>query len=289
MKRTHLLPAILLLCLQACVALDQVRTFSKYACGILISINDLDYSFKGSYLKYTLPGKEFQFEKSDPLIKPTADTAELRRASDADATIALFTNCLSAYFAGLGQLADPATGATDYSKLGDALKGNAPVMARLHLDAGQVEAAVSLAHVFTDALTRHYKEQQLKEIILADSAAVRKVIDALSTSLGILQDNIVSDQGILFAKYHPLMKLQIDAGVKIFFVREYHTEYSVLEQKLHAITSQRQGLEALKKAHQEIADKLKDNKLSAAELVKSVEQYSAQLQTIYNDIKKVSK
>jgi hypothetical protein len=286
MNRKQLLPLLLLLYLPACVSLDQVRTFSKNACGILSSINDLDYSFKASYIKYTLPGKDFDLS----LKEPTPDTAALRLFGQADATIAMFSNALLAYFSGLGQLADPSTGSTDYSKLGDAIKGNEKVLSKLHITGDQVEAGVSLAHKITDALTRHYKEEKIKEVILEDTAAVRKVVEALSAGLSELQNNIVSDQGQLKAKYFLVTAdPDIDKGARILFAREYQKEVTELEEKKHAIAAQKRGLEVLYRGHQDIADRLRDNKLSAGQILSLLEQYSADLQTIYNDIKKLAK
>lgn len=286
MKRTHLLPAILLLSLQACVSLDQVHTFSTNAVGILSSVNDLNYSFKSSYLKYTLPGKEFNINLKDP----EPDTAALHLFTQADATISLFTGALTTYFGGLGHLSDPATGKTDYSKLGEALKANKPVLARMHLTAEHVEAGISLSRSITNALTQHYKEARIREVILADTSAVRITVDALCTTLDELQMNNVSDQGQLKAKYLLLMKdPEVDKGAKILFAREYQKEVGDLEQKRQAIESQKRGIRTIGKGHHDIADKLKENKLSLAEIQSLIDQYSAELHTIYDDIKKLSK
>jgi hypothetical protein len=286
MKRTRLLPVILLLFWQACVSLDQVHTFSTNAVGILASVNDLDYSFKSSYLRYTLPGKEFTIKLKDPEV----DTAALHLSTQADATISLFTGTLSGYFGALGRLSDGATGKTDYSKLGEALKGNKPVMAKMHLTAEHVEAGISLSRSITNALTKHYKESRIRAVILADTAAVRITVDALCIALAELQNNNVSDQGQLKAKYLLLMKdPEVDKGAKIVFAREYQKEAGDLEQKRQAIESQKRGVRTIGIGHRDIADKLKENKLSLAEIQDLIDEYSAELHTIYDDIKKLSK
>jgi hypothetical protein len=286
MKRTHLLLAILLLWLQACVPLDHVHTFSANACDVLASTKDLDYSFKTGYLKYSLNGADTDFS----LKPPEPDTAKLRLFTQADATISLFQNTLIAYFAALGQLSDPSLGQTDFSKLGATLKADGKLLHEFPFTADQIDAGVSLSQFIANALTHHYKEKKIREIILKDTTNVRIVLDALSKSLGLLQRGLRSDKGTLTSKYLLLVTDQkIDRGMRILFVREYQQEMVLLEHQNQALESQRQGLSVLKADYQELAARLKENKLTTAAIITLVQQYSADLRTIYDDIKKLKK
>jgi len=286
MKRLKLLPVLLLLLLHACVTLDQVHTFSTNACDILKSIRELDYSFSKSYIRYDLGGEEF--DVSLPNIPP--DPVKQKVFAQADATISLFSNTLLAYFGGLGRLSDEGTGKTDFSKLGAAIKGDDKVLGLLHVTKDQVDAGVSLSTTLANALTRQYKEEQIKEIILSTHASVDKVIDALSSSLSALQLTTENNKGLLKTKYVKItLDPGIDKGARIAFVREYRQQIGDLEKSNRILEDQKQGLESLKNSLNDLTTQLKDKKLSAQEVLSLLQQYSGELITINDQIKKLVK
>jgi len=286
MKRQKLLPVLLLLLLQACVILDQVHDFSTNACEVLKSVKDLDYSFTKAYLKYEIAGNEFNTFLPDVAV----DKATLQKYADADATLSLFANTLSNYFSGLGKLSDESTGKVDFSKLGDAIKGNDKALQLLHVTKDQVDAGVSLSRTIANFLTRHFKEREIKDIIVNTQDTVGIVLDALSSGLQNLQDNVGNSEILLKGKYARVTQDPgIEKGMRIAFVREYWQQIDQLEKQKKVLEDQQRGLKSLKQAVKDLAAQLKANSLSAKEVLTLLQQYSGELTAINDNIKKLVK
>ena len=293
LKALVLLVAIFFL--QSCVDLKNVNTFSETASKTLRSYGDIDYTFVGSYMRYSIPSGIYGKldEKGNPLGLPNIaiDSAELALDLKADAAVNFFISSLNGYFEGLNKLSAKDLVNYNFDTLAGSIKGNSALKAKLGLGSDKtITSAAAIAKVFTDDIMGIYRERKLRDAMIKYNPDVKASIEGLRTILDkMLASNLVSDESLILGKYNVIMKdPAIDNATKISLIKEYKEERLDLEKKRVQMGKLSEALSKIETEHDETVKKLGSKKLTSKDVLALLQKYSGDLYSVYSQIKSIT-
>ncbi len=296
-NRLQLTLMISAIALSSCADLKHINTFSATAVKTINSYNDVGYTFTSSYNSYTLKKNAYDFEgdvEHNVLALPTKVIIqnEPKTAMDADKAITLYLTSITSYFDGLSKLSDKDLVNYNFDEISKDLKGQTALRNALHLTSDdKIDAASSIAKVFTNEIMGAYRENKLKEVMIKYDSQVSLCIETLEDILSkTVLPNIDADKALVDGKYQvALANKKIDLGKKIDIIKDYNAEQAVLDKDKLQISQIITALDKIKDEHNKTVLALKTEKLSSKAVIEIVNTHSAEVYQLYINIKSLTK
>jgi len=296
MKKNFVLLGAIIVLTQSCLNLKEINTFANTSDATLKTLDERNYSFTSSYIKYTISqtalGVTPQETSSNRFLPPTLkqDNAALKINQEADRVISLLANSLQAYLQGIAKLSAPDLVNYDFSKVGENLKGNSQALGLSKVSAADVDAGVKISKVLTDGIMSRYREKKLRGVMIDYNTDFQATAKALATALDALNENVRRDSAALFSRYAGVLgNPDLPMTAKLQWRQDYTSELTELIKKRTTIQRQIQAVEQLRTAHGEIASKLATNKLTSKEVIASLKQHSGELKSLFSSIQQLLK
>ncbi|RKR84129.1 hypothetical protein BDD43_4356 [Mucilaginibacter gracilis] len=297
LQKIHFVLICLSVVLGSCADLKHINTFSATAVKTINSYNDVGYTFTSSYNDYTLKKNAYNFEGdvannvlSLPTVPVIAD--EPKTAMDADKAITLYITSITSYFDGLSKLSDKDLVNYNFDEVTKDLKNQTALKTKLHIDNDdKIDAASSIAKVFTNEIMGAYREGKLKEVMIKYDGQVSLCIQTLIDILNkTVLPHIDADKVLVDGKYQVVLaNKQIDMGKKIDIIKDYQAEQATLNKNKEQISQIITALEKIKDEHNKTVVALKTEKLSSKAVIDIVNTHSAEIYQLYTNIKTLTK
>lgn len=291
-KISFFIPIALLLV--SCVSLKEINSFAKSSSTTLQSVADNELSFSSGYLKQQswkqfleIPQDEISINKfSLPVI--IIDDSLLKTFQEADQTILLFANSLQAYLGSLVKLSDNDLVKYDFSKVGEALKANPAALAQVGISATDIDAALTISKVGTDAIMGKYREKKLRSVIINYDAPFQRTANRLIAALTILSHNLNNDIGSFTITYGLVLKNpNLPMTPKFEWRKEYRDGIIDLKKKSLAINKLIAAIQKIKMGHGDIATKLATSKLNSKIIITALKEHAAEIRSLYSSFKQL--
>jgi hypothetical protein len=283
--------------LSGCADLKHINTFSATAVKTINSYNDVGYTFTSSYNNYTLKKNAYGFEGDvdhNALTLPTKPiiAGEPKTAMDADKAVTLYITSISSYFDGLSKLSDKDLVNYNFDEVSKDLKNETALKNMLHITSDdKIDAASSIAKVFTTEIMGAYREKKLKDVMIKYDPQVSLCIETLEEILTkTVLPNIDADKILVDGKYQlALANKKIDLAKKIDIIKDYEAEQVTLDKNRQQISQIVTALEKIKDEHNQTVIALKTEKLSSQVVIDIVNNHSAEVYQLYTNIESLTK
>jgi hypothetical protein len=297
MNMKKILPIVLIaLMLASCVSLKEINSFAKSSGATLQTLTDSKYSYTSSYINGQTLEPFFNLDMDEVnrnrfnLPAVTFDTAQLKLNKDADGTIMLFVNALQSYLGGITKLSGEDLIDYDFTSVGESLKGNLAALQKVNVTGDDIDAALKIAKVATDAIMGRYREKKLRSVIIGYDAAFQRTAERLYGSLRILHHTLGSDSGILVRNYRLLLANEkLPMTNKLQWRKDYLTAMNDLQKQGLAIAKLMEAVQKIKTGHGELATGLKTAKLNSKVIIALLKAHAGEIRTAYSSIKQLIK
>jgi hypothetical protein len=286
--------ALLAVYMAACTPFKEINTFAQTSAATLQTIGGSGFTHSGSYINTQTIAPYFNLDTNEinanrfTLPKVVLDSATLKDAQDADGVIALFANSLQTYLGGIAKLSGEDLVNYDFSSVGESLKGNAAALAKVNATGDDIDAALKIAKVATDALMGRYREKKLRSVIVSYDPAFRRTAERLFTALRLLRNTLNSNMGNLEARYNPLLlNEKLPMASKLQWRKDYFAEMNELQKKKLAISELMAAVQKIQTGHSDLAKQLTTSKLTAKAVKDLLQAYSGQIRTAFSSIKQL--
>jgi hypothetical protein len=284
------------LMLASCVSLKEINGYAKSAGTTLQTVADSKYSYTNSYINGQTVEPFFKLDLDEinrnqfnlPVV--TFDTAALRLSKDADGTILLLVNALQSYLGGLTKLSGEALVDYDFTSVGESLKGNTAALQKVNVTGDDIDAAVKIAKVATDAIMGRYRKKKLRSVIIGYDAAFQRTAERLHVALRILHHNLSSDSSILATNYRLLLANdKLPMANKLQWRKDYLTAQNDLQKQGLAINKMMEAVQKIKTGHGELAAGLATAKLNSKKIIALLKTHAGEIRTVYSSIQQLIK
>jgi hypothetical protein len=297
MNMKKCLPIVLsALMLASCVSLKEINGFAKSSGATLQTVTDSKYSFTSSYINGQTVEPFFKLDLDEinrnrfSLPAVTFDTAAMKVNKDADGTILLFVNALQSYLGGLTKLSGEDLVNYDFTSVGESLKGNQAALQKANVTGDDIDAALKIAKVATDAIMGRYREKKLRSVIIGYDAAFQRTAERLFGTLRILHHTLGSDSGILVNNYRLLLANEkLPMANKLQWRKDYLTAMNDLQKQGIAITKMMDAVQKIKTGHGELAAGLATAKLNSKAIIALLKVHAGEIRSAYSSIKQLIK
>ncbi len=279
-----------------CANLNHINNFSKTANQAISSYNDVGYNFSSSYNHYTLPSNLYSFNgdiSRNMLLLPTRTTTagEPQIAQKADEAITFYITSICSYFQGLSKLSDKDLVNYNFDEVSKNIKADSQLKSLLKItDDSKIDAAASIAKVFTNEITGAYRENRIKKIMVKYDGSVST---SITTLVNILRQSVLphlaNDKDLIDGKYSVALKNPfIDVSKKIDLIDNYYTEQAALDKPQQQILAITAVLQQIKDEHNETVNALQTEKLSSKTVIDIIAKNSAEVYQLYTNIKSLT-
>jgi hypothetical protein len=280
MKRITCPAAILVLFLLAgCISLKPVTALSTKALKTLSVFEEIPTT----YSVFCNERCEFALIRKNEIVRDTGINCECKLFTAADKATMKVYNALSAYFKSLGELSDGKLTEFQTKAFSEALVEGQ--FASLTIDKNTVNAYSSLGKLVLQAFTDGYRKKKLKAVIESANPSIQVLIPVFEKSVANLVMELNFQKERTFALYRELIMEPQTGYDKINLGNDYYNTINSLIRKQQQLETFSRTLAVLAKGHQALYDNR--NKITSKEIREMLGDYSATLQDLITDFKKL--
>lgn len=266
-----ILPLIVALTLaQGCANLSAIREFAN------VSTESAQYTrLVTDYVGSPIRQKRYQPPSEYELL----DRIAAERAAQGE-RLFLRHRLIEEYMDALGRLATDE--AVTYDKELDAL-GNA-VKEKRFTDAKEADAFAGIAKILVKGVADHWRQRQLKELIVASNEPFQVVVDSLRVVVERGFGGDLSNERSAIRRYYQNLVLESRDKAGIAALEEWRDlRLAAIDARAKAIESYAKILRKIAEGHQKLYDGRDD--LSKELLLRDMSRYSKDLQQLFNTIR----
>jgi hypothetical protein len=284
MHRSSLIPGRIILIAffmssVGCISLKPVSELSEKSLKSLAIYEEMPISYKG----FCDERCQFNLIRKNLILRDTAINCDCSLFSDADKATTKVYRTLAAYFKSLGAISDGDLTTIDTKALNEALVEGK--FGSLTIDKKTVTAYSSLGRLLTQAFTDGYRKQKIREVIESGNPHIQILVELFKTSVSNLVMELNFQKERNFALYSELLMEKLTGYDKVKLSTDYYREIDFILLRQQQLKTFLKSLIVIADGHQKLFDNR--NKLTVKEIRVILGEYSAALQDLVADFKKL--
>jgi hypothetical protein len=269
----------LILILSACTSLKPVSDAAAKSQKSLEVFEEIPTT----YTAFCEERCQFTLVRKNEIKRDSARGCDCTVFMSADKATVKVYNAINAYFKSIGALSKGDLTTYDTKALGEVLTEGK--FASLTIDKNTVTAYSSLGRLLLQALTDGYRKKKLSAVIETGNAPLQTLLIVFGISVGNLVTELEFQKERNFVLYSELINSEGSAFEKVTLSNNYYNEITRLNQKQEQLRTFAKSLIAIGKGHQKLFENR--NKLTTDEIRELMADYSASLQDLIVDFKKL--
>ncbi|HTE28330.1 hypothetical protein [Flavitalea sp.] len=268
-----------LVSLAGCISLKPVSELSDKSLKSLAIYEEMPISYQG----FCDERCQFNLIRRNLIIRDTAINCDCSLFADADKATTKVYRTLAAYFKSLGAISEGDLTTIDTKSLNEALVEGK--FGSLTIDKNTVTAYSSLGRLVIQAFTDGYRKQKIRQVIETGNPHIQTLIGLFRTSVGNLVMELNFQKERNFALYSELLMEKLTGYDKVKLSTDYYKEIDAILLKQQQLNTFSKSLTVIAGGHQKLFDNR--NKLTVKEIRAVLGDYSAALQDLIADFKKL--
>ena len=226
---------------------------------------------------------QFNLIRKNQVVRDTAINCDCHLFTDADKATTKVYKAISAYFNSLGEISKGDLTTYDTKALNEALVEGK--FASLTIDKNTVTAYSTLGRVILQAFTDGYRKRKLKAVIESANPSVQTLLTVFETSMTNLIAELEFQKERNYTLYNELLMERQTGYDKVKLTTDYYNQINSIRLKQSQLRTFSKSLNTIGKGHQKLFENR--NKITAKEIRQLLGDYSAMLQDLIVDFKKL--
>ena len=274
------LPIIaLLFSLSGCISLKPVSELSDKSLKSLAIYEEMPVT----YSSFCERRCQFDLIRRNVILRDTAVKCDCSLFSDADKATTKVYKTLAAYFKSLGAISEGNLTAIETKSLNEALTEGK--FGPLTIDKNTVTAYSGLGRLVTQAFTEGYRTQKIRQVIETGNPHIQVLVGLFRTSIGNLVMELNFQKERNFALHSELLMEKLTGYDRVKLASDYYREIDSISLRQEQLNTFSKSLTVIANGHQKLFENR--NKLSVKEIQSILGGYSADLQDLIVDFKKL--
>ena len=262
-----------------CTSLKPVTELSDKSLKSLAIYEEMPITYQG----FCDERCQFNLIRRNLIVRDTAINCECSLFADADKATTKVYRTLTAYFKSLGAISEGDLTTIDTKSLNEALVEGK--FGSLTIDKKTVTAYSSLGRLVIQAFTDGYRKQRIRQVIETGNPDIQTLIGLLKTSVSNLVMELNFQKERNFALYSELLMEKLTGYDKVKLSTDYYKEVDAILLRQQQLNTFSKSLTVIAEGHQKLFDNR--NKLTVKEIQALLADYSASLQDLIADFKKL--
>jgi hypothetical protein len=262
-----------------CISLKPVSELSDKSLKSLAIYEEMPISYRG----FCDERCQFNLIRRNIIVRDTAINCDCSVFSEADKATTKVYRTLAAYFKSLSAISEGDLTTIDTKSLNEALVEGK--FGSLTIDKNTVTAYSSLGRLVIQAFTDGYRKQKIKQVIETGNPDIQTLIGLFRTSVGNLVMELNFQKERNFALHSELLMEKLTGYDRVKLSTDYYKEIDVILLKQQQLNTFSKSLTVIAEGHQNLFDNR--NKLTVKEIQVVLRDYSATLQDLIADFKKL--
>jgi hypothetical protein len=226
---------------------------------------------------------QFNLIRRNQLVRDTAVNCNCSLFVSADKATTKVYNALTAYFKALNEISEGKLTSYNTKALGDALVEGK--FASLTIDKNTVNAYSSLGRLVMQVFTDGYRKKKIHKVIETGNPSIQTLFNVFQTSVANLILELDFQKERNYALYTELLMEKQSGYDKVNLGKDYYYQVNALNTKQAQLQTFSKSLVTIAKGHQKLYDNR--NKITTKEISEMAADYSAALQDLIVDFKKM--
>ena len=226
---------------------------------------------------------EFDLIRRNLIVRDSAINCDCRLFATADKSTTKVYRALAAYFKSLGDISVGNLTTYDTKSLSEALTEGK--FGRLTIDKNTVTAYSALGRLVMQAFTDGYRKQKIRDVIEAGNPSIQTLLGVFRTSIENLVMELDFEKERHFALSSELLMEKMTGFDKVNLAKNYYKQIDEISVKQLQLRTFSKGLQTIAEGHQKLFDNR--NKIKLKEIRAILGEYSAELQDLVLDFKKL--
>jgi hypothetical protein len=226
---------------------------------------------------------QFNLIRRNQVVRDTAINCDCKLFASADAATTKVYKALTAYFKSLQEISAGKLTTYDTKALNSALVEGK--FASLTIDKNTVNAYSSLGRLLMQLVTERYRRKKISSVIETGNPAVQNLLTVLQTSMANLVTELDFQKERNHLLYSTLLMENQTSYDKVKIGQDYYAQINALTAKQSQLKTFSKSLGTIAAGHQKLFDNR--NKITTKQLIEITAEYSATLQDLITDFKKL--
>jgi hypothetical protein len=270
---------VFLVSLFGCISLQPVSELSDKSLKSLAIYEEMPISYNG----FCEERCQFSLIRRNLILRDTAINCDCSLFSDADKATTKVYRTLAAYFKSLGAISEGDLTTIDTKSLNEALVEGK--FGSLTIDKNTVTAYSGLGRLVTQAFTEGYRKQKIRQVIETGNPHIQTLVGLFKTSVANLVMELNFQKERNFTLHSELLMEKLTGYDKVKLTSDYYREVDSILLKQQQLNTFSKSLTVIANGHQKLFDNR--NKLTVKEIRSILGEYSADLQDLIADFKKL--